>query len=517
MFQHIGSASGSGKGVAENITCGKLSAAGRRRFQEEVDLPALVSHIADEVVVHVARSCHASLNAHAAERAFKAVSETADILLTAIQFDVVVVAENHEIAIDFRILIESAARMKVAPALHRVVETVSVAADEIVVPDHRVAHDVHHDGFRSGGVSVSPAVRASQRIVDVVALDEQIVRIFQIDCGVVVESVETLRKLSGSGVETSVEIKPLNSGASPAGYIAIGDPDMRGFFHMDCIGHAAPDDQTVKQNILCIADIDHGAGRVVTEILLLERRLFRIGQDESRFDRVTDPAVRRPLIIDRQMPVEVFLIQNDCFRNRDRSAQSTELSASVRKSFSIGGPQLKLVSGILLQINDAAAKLRFFEVVNRRKPGDPFFRSALPDIRQHILSGCSGPVIRTSAKQRNQLQFRFRRSGKRRNQHKAKDKKAFHVHSCLLFQRKRSVSQTSDRDTESFRSRRFSAVRIIPAQMRMPSRQAFPPSERCSAFCCPHDHLRKEHSTSSGGGNALGCRYIPAEENAGHG
>ncbi len=183
---------------------------------------------------------------------------------------------------------------------------------------------------------VSPAVRTSQRIVNIVAFDKQIIRIFQIDCGVIIESVETLRELSCNGIETPVEVKPLNSGPSPAGNIAIGNPDMRGFFHMDCIGHSAPDDQTVQQNILCIADIDHGTGRVIAEILLFERRLFRIGQNESRLDRVADPAVRRTLIIDRQMPVEVFLIQNNCLRNRNRSAKSTERSAPIRKHFSIG-------------------------------------------------------------------------------------------------------------------------------------------------------------------------------------
>ena len=127
------------------------------------------------------------------------------------------------------------------------------------------------------------------------------------------------------------------------------------------------------------------------------------------------------------MTVKVFFIQNDCLCNRNRRSQSPEYPTSFRKHFPIGSPQFKLVSGILFQINDAAAKLQFFKVMNRRKPGNPFPRFSFPDIRQHILSGSSGPVIRTSAKQRNQLQFRFRRSKKRRNQHKAKDKKAFHV------------------------------------------------------------------------------------------
>ena len=94
-----------------------------------------------------------------------------------------------EIAVDFSILIESAARMEVAPTLHRVIEAVCIATDKIVVPDHRAAHDMHHDGFRPCGVSISPAVRASQRIMNVIALHKQIVGILQIDCGIIITKV----------------------------------------------------------------------------------------------------------------------------------------------------------------------------------------------------------------------------------------------------------------------------------------------------------------------------------------
>ena len=100
------------------------------------------------------------------------VPETAYILMTSVELDVVVVAVNHVVSVHVGVTVDASVGGKVSYTLDGIVEAVGVTADKVVVADDRgVVRLVEHDRLRTCGVAVKPAVRPVAGWVDEATLD----------------------------------------------------------------------------------------------------------------------------------------------------------------------------------------------------------------------------------------------------------------------------------------------------------------------------------------------------------
>ena len=191
----------------------------------------------------IGRTCHAPLNADPAERPLETIVGTADILLTSIEFDVVIVAENHPVAVDIGVAIETAIRMKVSGAFDRIVPAVIVTADNIVVTQHGRCRLVDHQTAGPRRMRISPGIRSRPRIVNIAALHHGSMTAADENAGVIVHRLAVFQ------IEFAIFVKALYTESSPAGNVAVDNTHETALPNLNGILSSAAQGQTIQQNI----------------------------------------------------------------------------------------------------------------------------------------------------------------------------------------------------------------------------------------------------------------------------
>ena len=110
----------------------------------------LVAARREQIVEHVHRRDHASLDRDLGHPRLEAVLEAADVLHAAVELDAVVVCVDAEVAVDVGVAVEPAALAEIVAPLDRVVPAVQVGPDDVVpAQDGGVRDAIHENALRA--------------------------------------------------------------------------------------------------------------------------------------------------------------------------------------------------------------------------------------------------------------------------------------------------------------------------------------------------------------------------------
>ena len=240
--------------------------------------------------------------------------------------------------------------MEVSCSLHRIVPTVNIAPDEIVVAQHRRHGLVDAHGLGTRWMRVVPWVGRVDRIMDVATLHHRAHASADEDGAIPVYRRAILR------IELAVNVEALGADPAPAGDVAVHDSHILAFSDCDGILVPATESQSLQKHVFRLVQFD-------------EWSLAIVPQHKSIPGDIANPAVGRAGFPDGEAAIEIVFVQHDRLGDGDLAGPGSEVIPS--QNLLLAPNDLQFVERILIQTDHAAAIHLVFFYVDRLECLEP--------------------------------------------------------------------------------------------------------------------------------------------------